>query len=138
MKERISRLDYFKEMVQVVSKRATCGRACQGAIIVKENRVISTGYNGPVSRSKHCEELGCNVNESCKVSVHAEANSIYFAAKHGIATEGASLYCSTAPCHLCAQAIIQAGITEVFYINDYRDRAGIEILESSKVEVSKL
>jgi dCMP deaminase len=131
--ERISRNNLYMGIVDLMSKRSLCGRAQVGAVIVKKNRIISTGYNGPPTGHLECKDHGCDLANSCEISIHAEANAIYFAAKSGISVEGSTLYCSFAPCRKCAEAIVQSGIREVKYMAKYRDISGLLLLKESNV-----
>jgi dCMP deaminase len=108
-------------IASVIALRGTCPRAKVGAVLAKEGRIISTGYNGSPSGTPHCEDAGCILDKraKCTRTVHAELNCICFAAKHGIVTKGATLYVTYAPCLECAKAIINAGIKEVFYLKEY-------------------
>lgn len=116
-------------IAEVISLRGTCQRAKVGCVIVKDGRIISTGYNGSVVPGKHCNELGCDIHSKCKHSVHAEANAISFAAREGLSLKTASLYCTTAPCYECAKLIIQAGITHVYWMAGYTNNEGLDILK---------
>jgi dCMP deaminase len=135
MVERISRADLYINSALLVALRGTCARAQVGCVIVKDGRIISSGYNGALG--KHDCTQTCNISESCKKAIHAEANAIYFAANKGISLEGASLYCSHSPCIKCAEAIIQAGIQKVVYLETYKDTEPLEILGYAGVEVSQ-
>lgn len=135
--ERISRTELFMNIAYMISKRGTCGRLQVGCIIVKENRIISTGYNGPVKDAAHCNEFSCNVNESCTRAVHAEANAIYWAAKEGTKLKRCTIYCTHSPCEKCAEAIIQSGIKTVIYNKDFRDKLPLVVLKKAGVEVIK-
>ena len=115
--------EYFMEIVEVVKTRSTCLRRQVGAVIVKDNRIITTGYNGAPSHLKHCTELGgCERqrlgvpsgqrHELCR-ALHAEQNAIIQAAKLGNTTEGATLYVNIQPCVICAKMLIKAGIVPV-------------------------
>lgn len=118
----------FMGIVDILSLRGTCGRGKQGAILVRDSRIIATGYNGPPSGHPHCSEEHCDLSLPCQRSVHAEANAIVFAAKYGIATNDSTMYCTTLPCRKCAELIIQAGIKAVFYKKDYHSHEGLELL----------
>lgn len=84
---------YFIRIAKEVASRATCPRAAVGAVIVKDNRILSTGYNGAPAGQPHCEDVGCEIVDGhCHTAVHAESNAIAQAAKHGISVEGATLY----------------------------------------------
>lgn len=121
--------EYFMQIVEVVKTRSTCLRRQVGAVIVKDNRIITTGYNGAPSHLKHCTELGgCERekmgipsgqrHELCR-ALHAEQNAIIQAAKLGNTTEGATLYVNVQPCVICAKMLINAGIVRVVYKGDY-------------------
>ena len=111
---------YFMQLCRDVATRASCTRKHCGAVIVRHNRVVSTGYNGSLPGIKHCEEVGCDVVDNhCVRTVHAEQNAIYIAAKYGNALDGATIYCTTFPCWNCAKAIISAGIKEIVYEDHY-------------------
>ncbi len=147
MKERPSWDEYFAEMLNIVKKRSTCLRRDVSAIIVKDNRIISTGYNGSPKGVKHCEEVGC-IREQLKVpsgqrhelcrGIHAEQNAIIQAAVYGVSISGATIYVSHSPCVLCAKMIINAGITNVKYLEGYPDEASMEILGEAGIKVEKL
>ena len=120
--------EYFMLMAKLASSRSTCLAFPVGAVIVKNRQVLATGYNGSPSGTAHCTAQGfCYEGlESCDSSkslpsraVHAEANAIAQAAKHGIATEGATIYVTLEPCLACLKLIISAGIKEVFYESDF-------------------
>ena len=137
--ERISRDEMFCIIAMIVSLRATCERAKIGAVLVKENRIVSIGYNGSPSGSPHCTEAGCLIDErgGCKRTVHAEANVIAFAAKNGIETDGTTLYCTVSPCIDCAKLLINSGVKRLVYLEGYRDTSGIELLMNCGVEVCR-
>ena len=127
--KRISRIEFYIGTLKLVAKRGSCIRNQVGAILVKDNRIIASGYNGAPSGSPPCpDKLTCDPNKPCTRAIHAEANLIAFCAKNGIATEGCTLYTSTSPCIKCAELIIQSGIQCVFYLEEYRDMAGLELL----------
>jgi dCMP deaminase len=132
--ERPSRDQIFMEIAAVISKRGTCGRAKVGCVITQENRIVSSGYNGPVSGA-HCDTIGCDMEKKCEHAVHAEANAIAFAAREGIALDGATIYCMTEPCINCAMLIIQAGIKKVYFENLYTNSLGTMLMEKNGVEV---
>lgn len=140
MSKRITRLEMFKEMVQTVEKRSTCLRSKVAAILEKDGRVISIGYNGPASGFPQCLPPSPNhlshecMGPSCTRSIHAETNAIAFAAKAGISIEGARMYCSMSPCINCAKLIINSGIKEVVYLREYRDTEGVELLKKAKIK----
>ena len=131
---------YFMHIASVVATRATCLHRRVGAVIVRGKQIVSTGYNGAAAGRPHCLEIGCAREgvpsgknmELCRGS-HAEQNAISFAARYGIAIEGATLYCTLFPCSACAKSIINAGIARVIYEVEYCDPLGREIL--SLIEV---
>ena len=112
---------YFIQIAKEVASRSTCPRASVGAVIVKDNRIISTGYNGAPSGEPHCTDEGCVMeNEHCARAVHAETNAIAQAAKYGVSLNGATIYITDAMgrkptpiCHKCSQLIKVAGIIRV-------------------------
>lgn len=124
--------EYFLAIAREVTKRSVCLRHQIGAVIVRNKRILTTGYNGPPSGIMHCEARGgCkrareNIPSGTRLdedyALHAEMNAIVQAALHGVSTEGATLYCTHEPCSLCAKAIINAGIRRVvsseFYANN--------------------
>jgi dCMP deaminase len=126
-------------IASLVSKRGTCLRAQVGAVIACDGRVLVTGYNGPPANLPHCAD-GCKPIpiSGCIRAVHAEANCIAYAARHGIATNGTDLYCSHLPCLKCAELIINAGIIRVFFHEDYRLKDGEELLRSAGVDIIQL
>lgn len=102
------------EVARVFATRGTCDKAYVGAVIARDSHVISTGYNGSPSGMPHCLDVGCQIeNDHCVRTSHAEANAIAFAAKEGLSTKGASLYCTHVPCPTCIKLIINAGIVRV-------------------------
>jgi dCMP deaminase len=142
--ERPSNDEYFMEMAQLVSSRSTCLRRKVGAVIVKEKRVLSTGYNGSPKGTKHCEELGCirvkmNVpsgtrHELCR-GVHAEQNAVTQAAYFGVSVDGATIYTTTYPCSMCAKILINAGIKEIVYSEGYADDLSKELLGEADIKL---
>lgn len=138
--KRLTRAEIYINSALLVSMRGTCQRAQVGAVIVKNNRIISSGYNGPASglESRECSGY-CDTTKSCTNAIHAEANAIYFAAKMGISLEGSEIYCTHSPCLKCAEAILQSGITTVNYLKSYRasDEA-IRLLRERLVSVNEI
>ncbi len=142
--ERPSNDEYFMEMAQLVSSRSTCMRRKVGAVIVKEKRVLSTGYNGSPKGTKHCEELGCirvklNVpsgtrHELCR-GVHAEQNAVTQAAYFGVSVDGATIYTTTYPCSMCAKILINAGIKEIVYSEGYADDLSKDLLTEAGIKI---
>jgi dCMP deaminase len=141
--DRLSIDEYFLEIASVVAKRATCLRNRVGAVIVRDKRIISTGYNGAPSNLDHCLDIGCirlqyNIesgtqHEKCR-AVHAEQNAIIQAALHGVSTDNATIYCTHQPCILCAKMIINANIKKVIYFSDYPDDEALNFLLDAGIE----
>jgi dCMP deaminase len=122
------------------AQRSTCASKKVGAVIVRDNRPISTGYNGDYSGAENCSGiLTCLTLEGrCGGdTIHAEMNAILFAARNGIKTEGASIYVTCCPCKNCAKAIIQAGITSVYFKETYRDMSGLTILRAANINITQ-
>ena len=121
---------YFMRMAELVASRSTCLRRNVGAVIVKEKRILTTGYNGAPKGLKHCEEVGCvrmenNIesgtrHELCR-GVHAEQNAVIQAAYFGSSIKDSTVYTTNFPCVLCAKILINAGVREVCYKDDYID-----------------
>ncbi len=136
--------EYFMNITKEVAKRSTCMRRNVGAIIVKDKQILATGYNGAPMGFVHCEDEGClrerlNVpsgerHELCR-AVHAEQNAIIQSAVHGVSVKGGTLYCTTAPCLLCAKMIINAGIVRVVYLEGYPDTTSLHFFKTAGVEV---
>lgn len=118
---------YFMNLAEVVATRSTCLRRNIGAVLVKDNHLVSTGYNGPVKGSKHCEtcrreHIPSGERQELCSAVHAEANAIAQAAFHGISTEGSTVYCTHKPCFTCAKLLVNAGVEQVIYKEGYPDQ----------------
>lgn len=138
--------EYFMEITEVVAKRSTCLRRKVGAILVRDKRVLASGYNGAPQGLAHCEELGClreklNVphgerHELCR-GIHAEQNAIIQAAVHGTKIQGATLYCTTYPCSLCAKMLINAGIKKIVYRGSYPDELSQKLLKEAGIDIIK-
>lgn len=120
------------QTAQVWAEESYCKRNKVGAVLAKDDRVLVTGYNGTIRG----HENDCEDGDITKLTVvHAEQNVIAFAAKNGIPTEGCTMFVTLSPCDQCAKLLVQAGISEIVYMNEYRDKKGIEILRKSGVEV---
>jgi len=137
---RVSWEQYFIAQTNVISLRSTCTRLMVGALIVKDNRMIASGYNGSISDGDHCIDEGCYiVDNHCVRTVHAEANALLQCARFGVPTEGTTLYVTHFPCLQCAKQIIQAGIREIYYEHDYRNNElAIQLFEETKVKVQQV
>lgn len=138
--------EYFMEIARLVAKRSTCLRKHVGAVLVKDRRIISTGYNGAPKGLPHCSETGC-LREKLKVpegerheicrGLHSEENCIVQAAVFGVSTKGATLYCTHFPCSICAKMIINAEIAELVYEHEYSDKLAKKLLAQSNITVRR-
>jgi dCMP deaminase len=136
--------EYFMEITRLVASRSTCRRRRVGAVLVKDKRILASGYNGAPSGLPHCLDVGClrelnkipsgERHELCR-GLHAEQNVIIQAARHGIPIQGATLYCTTMPCNICAKMIINAGISTVHYEEGYDDELSQELLGDAGVKL---
>ena len=132
--------EYFMEVMDAISKRATCNRGRSGCVIARDNQLLVTGYVGSPVGLPHCDEVGHqmkkvihedgSVTEHCVRTVHAEQNAICQAAKNGVSLDGATLYCRMTPCRVCAMLIINCGIKRVICERKYH--AGVESEEMFK------
>jgi dCMP deaminase len=117
--------EYFMDFARLASDRSVCNKMHVGAILVRDNRILGTGYNGPSSGLAHCEEGKCDADsrpdKHCIKAVHAELNAVIHCALHGVSTKGSTLYTTNFPCSQCALMIINAGIVHVVYEKDYND-----------------
>ncbi len=105
--------EYFMEIARTVATRATCPRAAVGCVLVREHRILTTGYNGAPRGVAHCTDVGCTVvNEHCVRATHAEANAVVQGALHGVSLQGATAYCTHQPCVNCSKLLISAGVVE--------------------------
>lgn len=118
----------------VVAERSTCNRLHVGAVISRDGRVLSTGYNGPPSGLPHCDHES---DVGCEDAVHAEANVIAFAARYGVSVEGAEVYVTHSPCPGCAKLLINAGLSSVYYKTPFRDVSGIVLLTRAGIRCLK-
>ena len=113
--------EYFIGIAEQVSSRSTCSRAQVGCVLVRDNVILATGYNGAAKGLPHCDEVGHDiVNGHCVRTVHAEQNAIIQAARHGTRLEGCIAYCTHFPCWHCTKHLINAGITHIVYKSAYR------------------
>lgn len=139
--------DYFMDITFLVAQRSTCLRRQIGALIVRERRILATGYNGAPSGLNHCSDTGClrekagipsgERHELCR-GLHAEQNAIIQAALHGVTIKDSILYCSHSPCSLCTKMIINARIKKVIYSNGYPDKLARDLMEESGMEIIQL
>ncbi|MDP3015602.1 MAG: cytidine/deoxycytidylate deaminase family protein [Deltaproteobacteria bacterium] len=138
--------EYFMDITHLVAKRSTCLRRQVGAILVKDKKILATGYNGAPSRLEHCLDIGClrerlkipsgERHELCR-GLHAEQNAIIQAAYHGVGIRGAILYCTNHPCIICSKMIINSGIERIVYEEGYADALARGMLKESGIKVGK-
>jgi len=143
-KERPSWDDYFMDIAALVARRSTCLRRDVGAVLVRDRRILATGYNGAPSGLHHCLDVGClreqlripsgERHELCR-GLHAEQNAIIQAALHGVSVKGAHLYCTNHPCVICVKMIINAGIVKITYRDGYLDQMAKEMSIEAGLEV---
>jgi dCMP deaminase len=140
--------EYFALITRQVATRSTCLRRKVGAIIVKDKRILTTGYNGAPMRVRNCLEIGTCLREELGVpagerheicrGLHAEQNAIFQSAYHGVQIRDSVIYYTTQPCVLCAKMIINCGIKKIYYFEDYPDPLAIELLDEAGVELIRL
>jgi len=136
--------DYFMQLTRLVATRSTCLRRQIGAILVKDKRILATGYNGAPRGMKHCLEIGCirdkmgipsgTRQEICR-AVHSEQNAVIQCAVYGVSSEGSTMYITNQPCTICTKMLINAGIKRIVYENPYPDEFAISLLKESGVEL---
>jgi dCMP deaminase len=135
--------EYFMTIAVIASSRATCNRGRIGCVLVKDNRILSTGYNGSPTGQPHCidDEVGCLQDQpgsGCRRTVHAEQNAIAWAARHGISLAGCTCYVSSyTPCLACANMLAQIGCTRVVYRTLYRDERALGVLSEAGMELQE-
>lgn len=131
--------EYFMNIAREVATRSTCARKHVGAVIVRDRSILATGYNGSIRGLPHCDDEGHLMEEGhCVRTIHAEANAVIQAARHGVRIEDAMIYVTASPCFGCFKMIANAGISRIVYGEFYRDqrifdfanRLGIELVEA--------
>jgi dCMP deaminase len=138
--------EYFMDIVELIKTRSTCLRRQVGALVVKEKRILSTGYNGAPMGCRHCAEVGClrdqndvpsgQRHELCR-AIHAEQNAIIQAAYNGVSLKDGTMYVTCQPCILCAKMIVNSGIMKIVFRGDYPDEMSMELLKEAGVRVVK-
>lgn len=138
---------YFLDIVALVSRRSTCLRRAVGAGLVRDRRILATGYNGAPSKLQHCLDIGClreqlhvpsgERHELCR-GLHAEQNAIIQAALHGVSAKDSTLYCTNHPCVICAKMIINAGVKRIVIRDGYSDRFAAEMFKEAQIDVVQL
>ncbi len=139
--------EYFLKVAMLVAERSTCRRHHIGAVIVKNKRILSTGYNGAASGVKDCLELGClrdelkipsgTRHEICR-AIHAEQNAIIQAGLHGTKIENAIMYCTHFPCMICAKMIVNSKIKEIIVYAEYPDKMALSFLKKAGIKIKKM
>jgi dCMP deaminase len=120
--KRVSWNEYFMNIAEQVATRSTCSRKHVGAVIVRDRTILSTGYNGSLRGAPHCDEIGHDMeNEHCVRTVHAEANAVAQAAKHGVRIDESEIYVTASPCLTCFKLIANCGIRKIYFKEFYRD-----------------
>ncbi|MBP9211317.1 MAG: dCMP deaminase family protein [Bacteroidetes bacterium] len=120
--QRVSWHEYFMNIAEQVATRSTCGRKHVGAVIVRDKTILSTGYNGSLRGAPHCDAIGHDIeNDHCVRTVHAEANAVAQAAKHGVRIDESEIYVTASPCLTCFKLIANCGIRKIYYKEFYRD-----------------
>lgn len=137
--------EYFMNMTDLVKQRATCLRRKVGAVIVKNKQILSTGYNGAPMGLEHCEtclrkEMDIPSGEKQEIcrATHAEQNAIAQSALHGVSINGATIYCTNFPCVTCMKLLLNAGIKEVVYGDDYNDELAKKIGKESGITIRQV
>lgn len=137
---------YFMSIAHLVARRSTCLRRKVGAVLVRDHRILATGYNGAPSGLRHCLEVGC-LREQMKVpsgqrhelcrALHAEQNVLIQAAYHGVSVAGSTLYCTNLPCIICTKMLINAGVVSIRYADGYPDELSRDMLEEAGIELRR-
>jgi dCMP deaminase len=132
--------EYFLNIATEVAKRSTCDRANVGAVLVRDKRILTTGFNGSPAGLAHCDNEGHLLVEGhCVRTIHAETNAIIQAALHGVSTKGATCYVTHFPCINCTKSLINAGVVRVVYDNNYRvDENALGFFSSAGVELKNM
>ncbi|HET9394143.1 MAG TPA: cytidine/deoxycytidylate deaminase family protein [Candidatus Rubrimentiphilum sp.] len=131
--------EYFMQIAQTVATRATCPRASVGCVLVRDHRILTTGYNGSPRGVAHCTDAGCIVVDGhCQRATHAEANAIVQGALHGVNLSGSSAYCTHQPCVNCTKLFISAGVRRLVYQTEYADPVAQALLKEAGVELVRL
>jgi len=128
----------YKKIVKLLAESSTCDRAKVGCLILKEGRIVATGYNGSLPGYEHCDKVGHLMHEGhCVRTVHAEQNALMFMSKHGISSKGCDMIVTHMPCIVCMKLIVQSGIKRVYHIEDYRNNPIMNNF-NGKIELEKI
>ena len=145
--QRMPWTEYFMRIAYLVSSRSTCLRRRVGCVLVKDKRILATGYNGAPAGTTHCLDTGClrarlgipsgERHEICR-GIHAEQNVIIQAAVHGVSIAGAQIFCTTHPCTQCSKMLINCGVQTIYYCESYPDELAQEMLSEAGVHLEKM
>ena len=131
--------EYFMGIAKNVATRATCPRKAVGCVLVRDNMILSTGFNGSIRGMPHCDDVGCMMeNNHCVAVVHAEANALVQAARNGVAIDGAEAYVTASPCWNCFKMLANAGVKKITYAEFYRDDRIFAVAEKLGIEMVHL
>lgn len=140
--------EYFASITKQVAMRSTCLRRKVGAIVVKDKRILTTGYNGAPMGVRNCLEIGSCLRQQLEIpsgqrheicrGLHAEQNAVLQAAYHGVSIRDSVIYTTTQPCVMCAKMIINSGIRKIYYFEEYPDPLALELLREARVKLIKL
>lgn len=138
--ERIPWKQYFMLQALVISQRSTCNRALVGSVLVKDQRIIGTGYNGSVSGQPHCDDVGHQlVDGHCVRTIHSEMNTLIQCAKNGVSTSDTEIFVTHFPCYNCTKCLLQAGVKKINYYYDYRDNPlAVDLLQKCGVSYEQI
>ena len=126
--------EYFMEVARTVATRATCPRASVGAVVVRDHRILTTGYNGAPRHVAHCSEVGCLLeNGHCVRTTHAEANAVVQGALYGVSLAGGTAYTTHQPCLGCSKLLISAGVVRIVFAEPYPDPMATALLAEAGV-----
>ena len=129
---------YFMVIARTVATRATCPRAMVGAVLTRERRILTTGYNGAPRGVAHCTDAGCMIVDGhCLRATHAEANAIVQGALHGVSLQGATAYCTHQPCAGCSKLLISAGVVRIVYRDAYPNAVAEQLLGEAEVALER-
>ncbi|MCV3755014.1 ComE operon protein 2 [Limosilactobacillus fermentum] len=140
MKKRIDWDQYFMVQAALLASRSTCTRLSVGAVLVRDKRIIGSGYNGAVAGDEHCIDVGCYLRDGhCVRTIHAEMNALLQCAKFGTSTDGAMVYVTDFPCLQCTKSLLQAGITQINYLRNYHnDNYAMKLIELKGVTLHQI
>lgn len=141
---RLTLEEQYLQIAKIIALRGSCKRLQVGCVITVDNRIVSSGYNGPLKSEPACDyethkpDLTFCKTTYCEKAVHAEANAIYAAAKRGIALNGGTIWCTHSPCRNCVEAIVQSGLRHIWFVELYRDETPLESLRGKGISIHQL